>query len=89
MNLNITSDQAEQCKELFDSYMECMDRKSELDGEVKALKERLADICECSKGDAGKIFKLMETLYDGGDDTFGDISDMVRQIKANGGGDDE
>lgn len=63
--MNISEEQKRQCKILFDSYQEIMDKAKELAAERKAVIEHFGRICEVKSGIAGKILKSMAKKYEG------------------------
>lgn len=65
--MNLSEEQKNEVKRLFDSYQEIMDKAKELTAEKGAVVDHVARICEVKKGTAGKILKAMAKKFDGED----------------------
>jgi uncharacterized protein (DUF111 family) len=63
--VNLSDEQKNECKRLFDSYQEIMDRAKELTAEKGAIVDHFARICEIKKGTAGKILKAIAKKIEG------------------------
>jgi hypothetical protein len=80
MNFNLTEDQKNECKGLFDSFLEISDRAKEISEEKKAVVEHFSRVTETKKGVASKILRAMQKKYEGGELDENEIVEAVEVI---------
>jgi hypothetical protein len=84
MNLNLTPEQVDEVKAIYDAWEEIGDRAKELKNELKTVMDRAAVLYECKAGKVSKLFKNMKKKMEDGEDEINDISLMEEVIKNNG-----
>ena len=63
MNYNLSSEDKKKVKAQFSAWLELQDEKKEIAEAEKSAKETVKDIMECTIGQAGKLFSLMQKKY--------------------------
>jgi hypothetical protein len=63
MNYNLSSEDKKKVKTQFSAWLELQDEKKEIAEAEKSAKEAVKDIMECTIGQAGKLFSLMQKKY--------------------------
>lgn len=81
MKVNLTNDDVKQIKTQFTAFVEIRDEKKALIDAETACKEKVAEIIEGKKADAGKLLKLMLKIHDGSEDDLGEISLISDRIR--------
>ena len=89
MNYNISANDKKKVKAQFSAWLELQDEKKEISEAEKSAKETVKDILECTIGQAGKLFKLMQKKYNAELSTEEDIWAAMNSISGADENEDE
>jgi hypothetical protein len=76
----ISQEEKNQFKALFNSWMETVERKSELSKESKALTDNAAALLNTKPGKIVKLFKIMKKKYEEAEDELQELSDLLEEV---------
>jgi hypothetical protein len=76
----ISPEEKKQFKVYFTSWMEVMDRKSELSKEAKALTENAGHLLNTKPAKVGKLFKIMKKKFEEAEDELQELSDLLEEV---------
>lgn len=82
MNCNLNAEDKKKVKAQFSAWLEIQDEKKELSEAEKATKETVKDVLDCTIGQVGKLFKLMQKYYNGAAEDEEDIWAVMENIRS-------
>lgn len=82
MNYNLDAEDKKKVKAQFSAWLELQDEKKEISDAEKATKETVKDVLDCTLGQVGKLFKLMQKYYNGAAEEEEDIWAVVESIRS-------
>lgn len=81
-NLTLDPEEKKMVQADFQSWMEIQDRRKELTGENKAIVENSARVLNCKPNVVGKLFKVLKSKMEEGNDELEELSALAEEVGA-------